>query len=136
MQFDQNTKILIVDDFSIARRIVRNLLVELGFSLMDEAEDGEQAWSKLQTTHYDLIISDWNMPHMDGIELLQRVRETPSLQSTLFLLISAEAKRQQVLQATQAGVDGYLVKPFSATVLHDKIRQMLAAKSPDSSDGH
>ena len=124
MAIDRNMKILVVDDFSTMRRIVKSLLTELGFSEFDEADDGSTAWPLIQTGKYDFIVSDWNMPEMTGIELLQRVRASESLKHTPFLLITAEAKRSQILDAAQAGVDGYIVKPFSAATLNNKIEKI------------
>ncbi len=114
-------KILVVDDFSTMRTIVKDLLRELGFSHFEEAEDGVKAWAMIQTAHYDFIVCDWNMPNMTGLELLKKVRNEPSVKNTPFLLISAEAKRSQIIEATEAGVDDYIVKPFTAATLNEKI---------------
>lgn len=124
MQIDRNINILVVDDFSTMRRIVKNLLKELGFSKFDEADDGATAWPMVQSGKYDFIVSDWNMPQMTGIDLLRHVRKTPNLKDTPFLLITAEAKRSQILEAAQAGVDGYIVKPFTAATLNEKIQKI------------
>jgi two-component system chemotaxis response regulator CheY len=121
---NRDMKILVVDDFSTMRRIVKNLLKELGFSDFDEADDGATAWPMVQTGKYDFIVSDWNMPTMTGIELLRRVRADEKLKMTPFLLITAEAKRSQILEAAQAGVDGYIVKPFTAATLNEKIEKI------------
>lgn len=123
-QIDRNMNILVVDDFSTMRRIVKNLLKELGFSKFDEADDGATAWPMVQSGKYDFIVSDWNMPQMTGIDLLRHVRKTPKLEETPFLLITAEAKRSQILEAAQAGVDGYIVKPFTAATLNGKIQKI------------
>jgi len=117
-------KILIVDDFSAMRRIVKTLLSELGFSNYDEADDGATAWPLIKTGNYGFIVSDWNMPKMTGIELLQHVRADAQLKATPFLLITAEAKRSQILGAAQSGVDGYLVKPFTAAILNNEIEKI------------
>ncbi|WP_456119855.1 chemotaxis response regulator CheY [Thiomicrorhabdus heinhorstiae] len=116
--------ILVVDDFSTMRRIVKNLLKELGFNNLDEADDGDTAWPMIQTGKYDFIVSDWNMPKMTGIELLKHVRADQNLKDLPFLLITAEAKRSQILEAAQAGVDGYIVKPFTAATLNEKIQKI------------
>lgn len=121
---NRDMKILVVDDFSTMRRIVKNLLKELGFNDFDEADDGATAWPMVQTGKYDFIVSDWNMPKMTGIELLRRVRADENLKMTPFLLITAEAKRSQILEAAQAGVDGYIVKPFTAATLNEKIEKI------------
>ena len=121
MNINRDMKILVVDDFSTMRRIVKNLLKELGFSHFDEADDGATAWPMVQTGKYDFIVSDWNMPQMTGLQLLKNVRADEKLKDTPFLLITAEAKRSQILEAAQAGVDGYIVKPFTAATLNAKI---------------
>ena len=121
---DRNVNVLVVDDFSTMRRIVKNLLKELGFSKFDEADDGARAWPMVQTGKYQLIVSDWNMPEMTGIELLKRVRADEKLKDTAFLLITAEAKKSQILEAAQAGVDGYIVKPFTAATLAEKLEKV------------
>jgi len=121
MVLDKEIRILVVDDFSTMRRIVKNLLKELGFNNTDEADDGSTAWPMLQANEYDLIVSDWNMPNMTGLDLLEKVRADSTLASTPFLLITAEAKRNQILDVAQAGVDGYIVKPFSASTLYEQM---------------
>jgi two-component system chemotaxis response regulator CheY len=124
MNINRDMKILVVDDFSTMRRIVKNLLKELGFSHFDEADDGATAWPMVQTGKYDFIVSDWNMPQMTGLQLLKNVRADEKLKDTPFLLITAEAKRSQILEAAQAGVDGYIVKPFTAATLNAKIQKI------------
>ncbi len=126
---DRNINILVVDDFSTMRRIVKNLLVELGFSNLDEADDGSTAWPMIQTGKYDFIVSDWNMPEMTGIELLRKVRSTEGLKDMPFMLITAEQKRSQILDAAEAGVDGYIVKPFTAHTLQEKINKIAERKA-------
>lgn len=114
-------KILIVDDFSTMRRIIKNLLRDLGFNNTQEADDGQTAWPMLQTGNFDFLVTDWNMPLMTGIELLEKVRASEELASLPVLLVTAEAKKEQIVQAAQAGVNGYVVKPFTAITLKEKI---------------
>ncbi len=114
-------KFLVVDDFSTMRRIVRNLLKELGFTNVDEAEDGVVALSKLQGGGFDFVVSDWNMPNMDGLTLLQTVRSDANLKNLPFLMITAEAKKENIIAAAQAGASGYIVKPFTAATLNEKL---------------
>ncbi len=119
-------KILVVDDFSTMRRIVRNLLVELGFSgaLIQEADDGENALAMLRSTSFDLVVTDWNMPNMTGIDLLRAIRGEESLKRTPVLMVTAENNREQIITAAQAGVNGYIVKPFSALTLEEKLTRI------------
>ncbi len=117
-------KILVVDDFSTMRRIIKNLLRDLGFSNADEADDGNTALPMLQTGKYDFLVTDWNMPGMTGIELLQHVRADENLKTLPVLMVTAEAKRDQIVAAAQAGVNGYVVKPFTAAVLKEKIEKI------------
>ncbi len=119
---DKNIKILSVDDFSTMRRIVKNLLKQIGYHDVDEAENGEVALELLRDRHYDLIISDWNMPVKSGIELLREVRADPRLANTPFLMVTAEAEKDNVLEAMQAGVNNYILKPFTAKILEDKLK--------------
>lgn len=121
---DKNMKILVVDDFSTMRRIIKNLLRDLGFTNADEADDGNTALPMLQTGKYDFLITDWNMPGMTGIDLLRAVRADDSLKSLPVLMVTAEAKRDQIVAAAQAGVNGYVVKPFTAAVLKEKIEKI------------
>ena len=121
---DKNMKILIVDDFSTMRRIIKNLLRDLGFTNTTEADDGNSALPLLQGTKFDFLITDWNMPGMTGIELLKAVRANPKLASLPVLMVTAEAKREQIVEAAQAGVNGYVVKPFTAAALKDKIEKI------------
>ncbi|MDD2727911.1 chemotaxis response regulator CheY [Malikia sp.] len=122
---DSNLKFLVVDDFSTMRRIVRNLLKELGYSSVDEAEDGSAALAKLKRESYDFLISDWNMPVMDGLQLLQAVRADPALSAMPVLMVTAEAKKENIIAAAQAGASGYIVKPFTASTLDEKIKKIL-----------
>jgi two-component system chemotaxis response regulator CheY len=116
-----NTKFLVVDDFSTMRRIVRNLLKELGYSNVDEAEDGQMALSKLRSESFDFVISDWNMPVMDGLTMLQNIRADPALAKLPVLMVTAEAKKENIIAAAQAGANGYVVKPFTAATLDEKL---------------
>ena len=117
-------KILIVDDFSTMRRIIKNLLRDLGFTNTSEADDGQTALPMLQQGNFDFLITDWNMPGMEGIELLKRVRADDNLKSMPVLLVTAEAKKEQIVEAAQAGVNGYIVKPFTAGTLKEKIEKI------------
>ncbi len=118
---DKNMKILIVDDFSTMRRIIKNLLRDLGFNDTTEADDGQTALPLLQTGKFDFLVTDWNMPGMDGLTLLKNVREDEKLKDMPVLVVTAEAKREQIVIAAQAGVNGYIVKPFTAATLKEKI---------------
>ena len=118
---NKDMKILVVDDFSTMRRIIRNLLRDLGFTNTDEADDGNTALPMLQSGKYDFLVTDWNMPGMTGIDLLRNVRADDNLKSLPVLMVTAEAKRDQIVAAAQAGVNGYVVKPFTAAVLKEKI---------------
>jgi len=117
-------KFLVVDDFSTMRRIVRNLLKELGFTNVDEAEDGAVALQKLQGGGFDFVVTDWNMPNMDGLTLLQSVRADPALKALPVLMITAEAKKENIIAAAQAGASGYIVKPFTAATLNEKLTKI------------
>ena len=117
-------KFLVVDDFSTMRRIVRNLLKELGFINVDEAEDGAVAWQKIQGGGFDFIITDWNMPNMDGLTLLQTIRGDAAYASLPVLMITAEAKKENIIAAAQAGASGYIVKPFTAATLSEKLTKI------------
>ena len=121
---DLNMKILIVDDFSTMRRIVRNLLKQLSFNNVDEAEDGDVALEKLKSGSYDFVITDWNMPNMTGLELLKAIRSDDALKDLPVLLITAEAEKENVVLAAQAGVNDYIVKPFTGDVLQQKINRI------------
>ncbi len=118
---DKNMKILVVDDFSTMRRIIKNLLRDLGFTNCSEADDGTTALPMLQAGNFDFLVTDWNMPGMTGIELLKHVREDERLKDMPVLMVTAEAKRDQIVAAAQAGVNGYVIKPFTAAVLKEKI---------------
>lgn len=114
-------KILVVDDFSTMRRIVKNILQQLGFSNVEEAEDGKVALGKLRNNAFDFVISDWNMPNMMGIDLLREVRNDPNLKALPFLMVTAESQKENVIEAVQAGVSNYIVKPFTADTLETKL---------------
>lgn len=117
-------KFLVVDDFSTMRRIVRNLLKELGFTNVDEAEDGAVAWQKLQGGGFDFVVTDWNMPNMDGLTLLQTIRGDANYKTLPVLMITAEAKKENIIAAAQAGASGYIVKPFTAATLNEKMTKI------------
>ena len=114
-------KILVVDDFSTMRRIIKNLLRDLGFTNTSDADDGQTALPMLKSGTYDFLVTDWNMPGMTGIELLKAVRADPDLASLPVLMVTAEQKKEQIVEAAQAGVNGYIVKPFTAITLKEKI---------------
>jgi two-component system chemotaxis response regulator CheY len=117
-------KFLVVDDFSTMRRIVRNLLKELGYVNVDEAEDGVVALQKLKGGGFEFVVTDWNMPNMDGLTLLQTIRSTPTLQHLPVMMITAEAKKENIIAAAQAGASGYIVKPFTASTLAEKLNKI------------
>ena len=121
---DMKMKFLVVDDFSTMRRIVRNLLKELGFGNVDEAEDGAIAYNKLNNEAFDFIVTDWNMPNMDGLTLLKQVRANPQMKHIPVLMITAEAKKENIVAAAQAGASGYIVKPFTAATLSEKLNKI------------
>ena len=118
---NKDMKILIVDDFSTMRRIIKNLLRDLGFTNTAEADDGQTALPLLQNGKFDFLVTDWNMPGMQGIDLLKTVRADPNLCDLPVLMVTAESKRDQIVEAAQAGVNGYIVKPFTAATLKEKI---------------
>lgn len=121
MAVDPSMPILVVDDYNTMIRIIRNLLRQLGFEDVDDAPDGSVALSKMQCKRYGLVISDWNMEPMTGYELLKKVRATPDLSATPFIMVTAESKTENVIAAKQAGVNNYIVKPFNAETLKSKI---------------
>jgi two-component system chemotaxis response regulator CheY len=114
-------KVLIVDDFSTMRRIIKNLLRDLGFTNTFEADDGNTALPMLKEGDFDFVVTDWNMPIMQGIDLLKEIRKDPNLKHLPVLMVTAEAKREQIIEAAQAGVNGYIVKPFTAGTLKEKL---------------
>jgi two-component system chemotaxis response regulator CheY len=121
---DKNIKILVVDDFPTMRRIVRNLLKELGFVNVDEAEDGAAGLEKVRAGSYGFVVSDWNMPNMDGLAMLQAIRADPQFAALPVLMVTAEAKKENIIAAAQAGANGYVVKPFTAVTLEEKINKI------------
>ena len=121
---DKNLKILIVDDFSTMRRIVRNLLKELGYTNVDEAEDGVAALQKLKGGSFQFVVSDWNMPNMTGIDLLRAIRADAALRHLPVLMVTAEAKKENIIEAAQSGASGYVVKPFTAATLEEKLNKV------------
>lgn len=121
----KDMKFLVVDDFSTMRRIIRNLLKELGFTNIDEAEDGVAALTKLKGGGFDFVVSDWNMPNMTGIELLRAIRGDEALKDLPVLIVTAEAKKENIVEAAHAGASGYVVKPFTAATLDEKINKIL-----------
>ncbi|MEQ4616797.1 MAG: chemotaxis response regulator CheY [Corticimicrobacter sp.] len=121
---DKNIRILVVDDFPTMRRIVRNLLKELGFENVDEAEDGAQGLDKLRNGNFQFVVSDWNMPNLDGLEMLKTIRATPALSHLPVLMVTAEAKKENIVAAAQAGANGYVVKPFTAATLEEKLNKI------------
>ena len=118
---DKNMKILVVDDFSTMRRIIKNLLKDLGFGNIQEADDGSTALPMLQQGDFDFVVTDWNMPVMQGIDLLRAIRSDDKLKHMPVLMVTAEAKKEQIVAAAQAGVNGYVVKPFTAGTLKEKL---------------
>lgn len=118
---DKNLRFLVVDDFATMRRIVRNLLKDLGFNNVEEAEDGQDALNKLRESKFDFVVSDWNMPNMDGLQLLSEIRKDPALGQLPVLMVTAEAKKENIIAAAQAGASGYVVKPFTAATLEEKL---------------
>ncbi len=114
-------KVLIVDDFSTMRRIIKNLLRDLGFTNTFEADDGHTALPMLKNGDFEFVVTDWNMPIMEGIQLLKEIRKDPNLKHLPVLMVTAEAKREQIIEAAQAGVNGYIIKPFTAGTLKEKL---------------
>ncbi|MGZ3578835.1 MAG: chemotaxis response regulator CheY [Syntrophales bacterium] len=125
MDVNKKIKILVVDDFATMRKVIRNLLKQSGYEDVTEAEDGVTAMSMLKSTKIDFVISDWNMPNMTGIELLRAVRSDKELSTMPFLMVTAESLKANVVDAVKAGVSNYIVKPFTAEVLGEKIEKIL-----------
>jgi two-component system chemotaxis response regulator CheY len=117
-------KILVVDDFSTMRRIIKNLLRDLGFTNVQEADDGSTALPMLHSGHFDFVVTDWNMPGMQGIDLLREIRKDDNLKHMPVMMVTAEAKKEQIVAAAQAGVNGYIVKPFTAATLKGKLEKI------------
>ena len=129
MRVQPNLNFLVVDDFSTMRRIIKNLLHDLGYANVTEADDGKTALPLLKDGNFDFLITDWNMPGMPGLELLKQVRADARLAKLPVLMLTAEAKREQIVEAAQAGVSGYVIKPFTAATLKEKIDKILAARA-------
>ncbi len=124
MAIDYNMTVMIVDDFATMRRIVKNILTQLGFKNFVEADDGSVAWEMLQKNPADFIVSDWNMPKMTGIELLKKVRADENLKDIPFLMVTAEAQKENIVEAVKARVSNYIVKPFTPETLGEKIEKI------------
>ena len=120
----KSIKILVVDDFPTMRRIIKNLLKDLGYDNVDEAEDGAQGLEKLRGGSFDFVVSDWNMPNMDGLAMLQSIRADPNLSKLPVLMVTAEAKKENIIAAAQAGANGYVVKPFTVATLEEKLNKI------------
>lgn len=129
---DKNIKILVVDDFPTMRRIIRNLLKELEFVNVDEAEDGAIGLEKLKAGNYGFVVSDWNMPNMDGLAMLQAIRADPGMTKLPVLMVTAEAKKENIIAAAQSGANGYVVKPFTAITLEEKITKIFEKIAKES----
>ena len=125
----KDMKFLVVDDFSTMRRIIKNLLNDLGYANVSEADDGATALPMLQAGSFDFLITDWNMPGMPGLDLLKAVRADARLSKMPVLMLTAEAKREQIIEAAQAGVNGYVIKPFTAVTLKEKIDKILETRA-------
>ena len=121
---DKNMSFLVVDDFPTMRRIVRSLLKELGFTNVDEAEDGQDALNKLRAGKFEFVVSDWNMPNLDGLGMLKEIRQDDALKDLPVLMVTAEAKKENIIAAAQAGANGYVVKPFTAATLEEKLNKI------------
>ncbi|MGC8529529.1 MAG: chemotaxis response regulator CheY [Leptospirillia bacterium] len=125
---DFGMRVLVVDDFSTMRRIVKNTLRQIGFTNIEEAEDGQKAYERLSVEKFDFVVSDWNMPNMTGIDLLRKVRATPQIKDIPFLMVTAEAKQENIVEAIKAGVSNYIVKPFTVATLDEKIKKIFKEK--------
>ena len=121
---NKNIKILVVDDFPTMRRIIRNLLKDLGYENVDEAEDGAMGLEKLRNGNFNFVVSDWNMPNLDGLEMLKQIRADANLSTMPVLMVTAEAKKENIIAAAQAGASGYVVKPFTAATLEEKLNKI------------
>lgn len=121
----KHLKILVVDDFSTMRRIIRNLLKEIGYEDIEEAEDGQQAFNKLKLTTFDFVVTDINMPNMNGFQLLSAIKKDPALAALPVLMVTAEARKEDIVAAAQGGAAGYIVKPFTKATLEDKLKMII-----------
>jgi len=121
---DLNMKVLVVDDFATMRRIVKNILKQIGFTNIFEAEEGKTALKMLQSDKFDLVMCDWNMPEMPGIELLGKVRADEQLKGIPFVMVTAEAQKDNIIEAVKAGVNSYIVKPFTAEIVEQKLKKL------------
>lgn len=121
---EKNMRVLIVDDFPTMRRIIRSLLKELGFTNVEEAEDGQEGLTRLREGGFDFVVSDWNMPNLDGLEMLKTIRTDDALKALPVLMVTAEAKKENIIAAAQAGANGYVVKPFTAATLEEKMNKI------------
>lgn len=124
---DTNMRVLIVDDFATMRRILKNILKQIGFKNISEADNGKTALKELKNERFDLVLCDWNMPEMPGIELLNQVRSDEQLKGIPFVMVTAEAKKENILEAVKAGVSSYIVKPFTAETVSEKLKKIFAA---------
>ena len=127
---DLSIKVLVVDDMSTMRRIVKNVLKQIGYTDLAEAENGKEALNKLKDHTFGLVVSDWNMPEMNGIELLKAIRADPELKHIPVLMVTAEAQKENIIEAVQAGVSNYVVKPFTAEALQEKLGKIFSKKAP------
>jgi len=126
MPLNPAAKILVVDDFSTMRRFIRNILDQLGYREVEEADDGDSALEKLRGTRFDLVIADWNMPRMNGLDLVKAIRADEELKTIPVLMVTAEASKENIIEAVKSGASGYVVKPFSSDVLKEKIEKVLS----------
>jgi two-component system chemotaxis response regulator CheY len=120
-------KILVVDDFATMRRIIKNILKQLGYNNVDEADDGATGLSKMRANKFDLIITDWNMPNMSGLDMVKAIRSDANLKATPILMVTAEAMKENIIEAVKSGVNNYVVKPFTADVMKEKIDKIFPA---------
>ena len=125
---ERKMRFLVVDDFATMRRIIKNILRQAGYDDIVEADDGTTALPRLQTDHIDFVICDWNMPNMTGLDLLKTIRSDEALKETPFLMVTAEAQKDNIIEAIQAGVSNYVVKPFTPEILKEKIEQILSKR--------
>ncbi|WP_256367382.1 chemotaxis response regulator CheY [Microbulbifer harenosus] len=121
---DKTMKILVVDDFPTMRRIIRSLLKELGFNNVDEAEDGQEGLAKVNSGGFEFVVSDWNMPNLNGLDMLKQIRANAATSALPVLMVTAEAKKENIVAAAQAGANGYIVKPFTAATLEEKLNKI------------